>query len=148
MWGIRWQPLNVADWSNWQHDMDRFFERFAGGGALRRFAQAAFPALNLWEDSDRLCVEAELPGFELDDLEIVVTGGKRLTLKGTRKQAAVTGGVWHRQERNFGSFERTLELPHDVDAERVSAEFKLGVLTITLPKREESKPRRIAVKIS
>mgnify|MGYP000861575861 FL=1 len=128
--------------------MDRFFERFAGGGVPRRFAQAAYPALNLWEDSDRLCVEAELPGFELDDLEIVVTGGKRLTLKGARKQAAVAGGVWHRQERNFGSFERTIELPHDVDAERVSAEFKLGVLTVTLPKREESKPRRIAVKIS
>jgi HSP20 family protein len=147
MLGIRWQPLNVADWSGWQTEMDRFLERFAGNFP-RRFAQAAYPALNLWEDSDRLCVEAELPGFELDDLEIFVNGGKQLTIKGERKQVAAEGGVWHRQERNFGSFERTLELPHDVDADKVSAEFKLGVLTITLPKREESKPRRIAVKIN
>jgi HSP20 family protein len=56
--------------------------------------------------------------------------------------------VWHRQERNIGSFERTMELPRDVDADKVSAEFKQGVLTITLPKREEAKPRRIAVKIN
>ena len=58
------------------------------------------------------------------------------------------GGVWHRQERNFGCFERTIELPHDVDADKVSAEFKQGVLTIMLPKREEAKPRRISVKIN
>ena len=147
MLGIRWQPLNVADWSGWQHEMDRFLERFAGN-LPRRFAQAAYPALNLWEDSDKLCVEAELPGFELDELEIFVNGGKQLTIKGERGQVAAEGGVWHRQERNFGGFERTIELPHDVDADKVSAEFKLGVLTITLPKREESKPRRIAVKIS
>ena len=147
MFGIRWQPLNVTDWSGWQHEMDRLFERFAVNSP-RRFAHAAYPALNLWEDSDKLCVEAELPGFELDELEIFVNGGKQLTIKGERRQVAAEGGVWHRQERNFGSFERTMELPHDVDADKVSAEFKQGVLTITLPKREEAKPRRIAVKIN
>jgi HSP20 family protein len=147
MFGIRWQPLNVADWSRWQNEMDRMFERVAGG-VPRRFAQAAYPALNLWEDSDKLCVEAELPGFELDDLEIFVNGGKQLTIKGQRQQVAGEGGVWHRQERTFGAFERTIELPHDVDADKVSAELKQGVLTIALPKREEAKPRRIAVKIN
>ena len=147
MLGIRWQPLHMADWSGWQREMDRVLEGLAGNFP-RRFAQAAYPALNLWEDSDKLCVEAELPGFELDELEIFVTGGKQLTIKGERRQVAAEGGVWHRQERNFGSFERTIELPHDVDAEKVSADFKLGVLTITLPKREESKARRIAVKLS
>jgi HSP20 family protein len=147
MFGIRWQPLNVADWNRWQNEMDRMLERFAGS-VPRRFAQAAYPALNLWEDSDKLCVEAELPGFELDDLEIFVNGGKQLTIKGQRQQMAAEGGVWHRQERSFGDFERTIELPHDVDADKVSAELKQGVLTIALPKREEAKPRRIAVKIN
>jgi len=147
MFGIRWQPLQVSDWSRWQNEMDRVLERFAGG-LPRQFAQAAYPALNLWEDSDRLCVEAELPGFELDELEIFVNSGKQLTIKGERRQVAAEGGVWHRQERTFGAFERTIELPHDVDADRVSAEFKQGVLTITMPKREEAKPRRIAVKIN
>lgn len=147
MFGIRWQPLNVADWNGWQHEMDRFVDRFAQN-LPRRFAQAAYPALNVWEDNDKLCVEAELPGFEMDELEIFVNGGKELTIKGERKQVTAEGGVWHRQERNFGSFERTIELPHDVAADKVAAEFKLGVLTITLPKHEEAKPRRIAVKIS
>ncbi len=146
MLGIRWQPWNVAEWSRWQSEMDRMFERFAGG-LPRRFAQAAYPALNLWEDNDQLCVEAELPGFELDELEIFVNGGKQLTIKGQRRQVTAEGGVWHRQERTFGSFERTIELPHDVDADKVSAELKQGVLTITLPKREEAKPRRIAVTV-
>jgi len=147
MLGIRWQPLNVGDWSRWQHEMDHLFER-VGANFPRRFVQAAYPALNLWEDNDALFIEAELPGYELDQLEIFVNGGKQLTIKGQRNQAAVEGGVWHRQERGFGSFERTIELPHDVEADKVSAELKQGVLTISLPKREESKPRRIAVKIS
>jgi HSP20 family protein len=147
MFGIRWQPLNVSDWSGWQNEMDQLFERFAVNSP-RRFARDAYPALNLWEDGEKLCVEAELPGFELDELEIFVNGGRQLTIKGERRQAGVEGGVWHRQERNIGSFERTMELPRDVDADKVSAEFKQGVLTITLPKREEAKPRRIAVKIN
>ncbi|MHB8863438.1 MAG: Hsp20/alpha crystallin family protein [Pirellulaceae bacterium] len=149
MFGVRWQPVGVgrSDWSRLQNEIDRKFERLAGK-LPRGFAHRVYPALNLWEDDQKLWVEAEMPGFELDELEIYVNGAKQLTIKGERKQAAKEGGVWHRQERSFGKFERSLELPHDVDADKVSADLKQGVLTITLPKREEDKPRRIAVKVS
>lgn len=149
MFGIRWQPMGVgrSDWSRLQNEMDRLLERFSVN-LPRGCAHTVYPALNLWEDNEKVWVEAELPGFELNELEIYVNGGKQLTIKGERKQAAQEGGVWHRQERSFGNFERALELPHDVDADKVSAELKQGVLTITLPKREEVKPHRIAVKIN
>lgn len=148
MFGLRWQPFGVtqSDWARWQHEMDRLVERFSAG-VPRRFAAAMFPSLNLWGSNDQLYVEAELPGFELDQLEILVTGGNQLTIKGERKQPEVpSGGVWHRRERTFGTFERTLELPQHVDADKVTAEFKQGVLTISLPKREDAKSRRVAVK--
>jgi HSP20 family protein len=106
----------------------------------------AYPAVDLWEDADNLYVEAELPGMELSDLEILVTGGNQLALRGERKQPSVEGGAWHRRERGFGNFSRAVTLPANVDADKVKAVFHHGVLTITLPKQEESKPRKITVK--
>jgi HSP20 family protein len=127
--------------------MERYFGRNGGNGS-RQLAAATFPALNLWEDNDNLFVEAELPGLELYDLEIYVNGDNQLTIKGERKRPAVEGGTWHRQERGYGTFSRLIELPQEVNADRVTAEFKNGILTITLPKREEIKPRRIQVKVN
>ena len=88
----------------------------------------------------------KLPGLRLEDLEIYVTGGDQLTLKGTRQPAKVEKGLWHRQERAFGTFERVLTLPSAVDADKVEAKFEHGVLTIAMPKAEEAKPRKITVK--
>lgn len=110
-------------------------------------APASYPPLNLREDESNLYVEAEFPGFNLDDLEMYVTGGNQLSIKGERKQPELEQGTWHRQERGYGSFSRLMELPGPVDGDRVSAEFRHGVLTITLPKKEEAKPRRIEVKV-
>jgi HSP20 family protein len=93
-------------------------------------------------------VEAELPGLELNDLEIYVTGENTLSVKGERKQPGVTAGTWHRQERGYGAFSRLIELPCLVNSDTVSAEFQHGVLTVTMPKREEARPRRITVKTS
>src|SRR5262245_23670743 len=93
-----------------------------------------------------MSTEAELPGVELKDLEIHVTGGKELTLKGERRPVAPEGGVWHRQERAFGAFTRTLTLPFAVDPDKVEARLENGVLTIQLAKHESAKPRKIAVK--
>uniref|UniRef100_UPI003569F0A3 Hsp20/alpha crystallin family protein n=1 Tax=Novipirellula sp. TaxID=2795430 RepID=UPI003569F0A3 len=87
----------------------------------------------------------ELPGFHMDDMEIYVTGNQ-LTLKGERKPPEHEGGTWHRQECSYGKFSRMIELPGDIDSEKVSADFKNGVLHITLPKSEAIKPRRIEVK--
>lgn len=145
----RWQPLGGV-WSEMnrlQHEMERMFERWGTNGP-RRLATAVYPALNLWENDDNLYVEAELPGLELSDLEIYVNGDNQLTIKGERKTPEVKGGTWHRQERGYGSFSRLIELPQEVNPDHVTAEFKSGVLTITLPKKDEVKPRRIEVKAS
>ena len=114
----------------------------------RRFAHNVYPPLNLWEDDNNLYVESELPELELTDLEIFVTGDNQLSITGERKQPERENGTWHRQERGHGKFSRAGELPQYVDSEKVTADLKHGVLTITLPKREEAKPRRIEVKAS
>lgn len=140
MLSTRWQP--AADMNRLRDEMERVFSRFGGDHPRAN----VFPPLNMWEDDDQLFVEAELPGFELDDLEIYVTGGNQLSISGERKQVENEGGAWHRQERSFGKFRRTFELPSEVNSEDVSATLKHGVLTLKMPKREEVKPRRIDVK--
>jgi HSP20 family protein len=135
-------------WSQVQNlssEMNNFFERLDGGSALRAFAPA-YPALNVWEEGDNLVVEAELPGVQSADLEILVTGGDQLTLKGERKPLDVEKAALHRQERGFGKFVRTLQLPYMVDAEKVEARFVNGVLRITLSKHEAARARKIQVK--
>jgi HSP20 family protein len=145
----RWQPFSDtrSEFARLQSEMDRLFGRWDSNGP-RPFARTVFPPLNLWEDDDHLYVEAELPGFNLDNLEIVVNGGNQLTLKGERKSCPVEGATWHRQERGCGEFHRVLELPCIVDSDQVSADFKNGVLTVQLPKHKSVKPRRITVKTS
>ena len=144
MVNARWQPF--AELNRLQHEMDRLFDTLGVRGSLAT-RNEAFPPLNIWEDADNVFVEAELPGFQLEELEIYVTAENQLTLKGERKQPELADAAWHRQERGYGRFERTLELPQQVQNDQVSAEFENGVLIITLPKREEVKPRRIEVKV-
>ena len=114
----------------------------------RRFSHNAYPPLNLWEDDDNLYVEAELPELELTDLEIFVNGGNQLSIKGERKQPEHEKGIWHLQERGHGCFLRVGELPQYVNSDKVTAGFKHGVLTMTLPKRKEADARRIEVTAS
>ncbi|QDV85140.1 Hsp20/alpha crystallin family protein [Stieleria sp.] len=140
MLATRWEPW--TELNRLSREMDRLFSRGTNGSVM---GVGSYPALNVWEDDDNLFAEAELPGFCMDDLEIYVTGNQ-LTLKGERKPPEHEGGTWHRQERGYGKFSRMVELPGDIDAENVSAEFKNGVLHITLPKSEAVKPRRIEVK--
>jgi HSP20 family protein len=128
-----------------QEEMEQWLRR-TGRNDPRRFAHSVYPPLNLWEDDNNLYVEAELPELELSDLEIIVNGDNQLSIKGERKQPERENGTWHRQERGHGKFSRAGELPQYVDSEKVTAEFKHGVLTITLPKREEAKARLIEVK--
>lgn len=147
MW-TRWEPLGDvrAELTRLNDEMNQLFGRYNNGP--REFARRGYPMLNLWEDETNLYVEAELPGFNLDDLEMYVTGENQLSIKGQRTQPELKNGTWHRQERGHGSFSRIVDLPDAVDSDKVSAEYKLGVLTITLPKKEELKPRRIEVKSS
>lgn len=131
-------------WTNriWD-EMDRLFGPVA---APDRTAAPAFPALNVWEDDDNLYVEAELPGLKQDQIEITVAEGDQLTVAGERTAPAPNGCIWHRQECGYGRFSRTVTLPAVADADQVEARFEAGVLTLTLPKSEMAKPRRIPVK--
>lgn len=144
----RWQPLGDvrADMQRLQSEVSRLLGRFDLGDAVAAVTGSEYPALAVWEDVDNLYVEAELPGLELDDLEIFVSGSNLLSIQGERKQPEAGSGTWHRQERGFGKFSRVYELPTEVDADAVQATLKDGVLNVTLPKRAEAKPRRISVK--
>ena len=149
MFTTRWQPFGLGNaWpemNRMQAEMNRLFDRFGTDDDGRR-AAPSFPALNLWQDGDNLYLEAELPGMVMDDLELYVSGGNQLSMKGKREPPKVEKGAWHRQERGYGSFTRAMTLPENVDAGKVEAEFKDGVLCVTLPKSEGAKPRRIEVK--
>lgn len=143
MLATRWDPW--TEMNRLSREMDRIFGPGTNGNGMGRpFASGSYPALNVWEDDDNLYAEAELPGFDLDDLEIYVTGNQ-LTIKGERRPPDHEGGTWHRQERGYGKFSRVIEVPGDVDGDKVSAEFKSGVLQVTLPKSEAVKPHRIEV---
>jgi len=138
--GNGWNPLQ-----QFQSEMNRLFDRY-GSGASRLFGVGGYPALNVWEDADSVYLEAELPGVEFKDLEIYVTGGNELTLRGERRPSVPDCGLWHRQERTFGAFSRSLTLPFPVDPDKVEARLENGVLHVRLAKHETAKPRKINVK--
>jgi len=124
--------------------MDRIVNALAGT-PWREPEAGVFPALNVSQDDECFYVRAELPGIKIGDLEISALRNK-LTLSGQR--SIDRGGdrvSYHRREREEGSFSRSLTLPTDIDIERVSAGYADGVLTITLPKAAEAKPRQIAI---
>ena len=147
MLATRWSPWNdmQSELGRLRQEMNGLFNRYGRSNGTT-FAPRSYPALNVWEDDDHLYVEAELPGMELDDLEIYVNGGNQLSIKGERKVPSDEQGTWHRRERGYGTFARVIELPHHVETDNVQANFKLGVLTIALPKQEARKPRKITVK--
>lgn len=128
------------------HDeMNRLFESFFEDAPSLRGYGGGYPGINLWEDGDHAYVEAELPGLGMEDLEIYVTGNE-LTISGERRIAAPEGASDQRRERASGRFTRTLTLPWEIDADRVEAALRDGVLTVTLPKCESCKPRKVEVK--
>jgi HSP20 family protein len=102
------------------------------------------PAANVWEQGDALLVEMELPGVKNDQVDISVAGGE-LSVKVNRPEVEQEGVTYHRRERPVGSFTRVLRLPVEVNADRVEAELRDGVLLVTLPKSDSAKPRKINV---
>ena len=134
-----WNPLHA-----FQNELNRLFDRWSGGSFWQ--GEPAFPAFNVWEEGDHVIVEAEVPGLDLKALEIYVTGGNTLTVKGERKFLAPEKSTWHRQERAGGRFLRTLTLPYPVDADKVDARLENGVLSLKLTKHESARPRKIPIK--
>jgi HSP20 family protein len=133
-------------WTNRLFDeMDRLFGPIGFDAAPAPATPPPYPPLSVWEDGDNLYVEAELPGFDRDQIDVSVVG-ETLTIAGQRRPRVPESAVWLRQECWYGRFSRTLTLPVAVDADRVEAAYDGGVLTLTLPRHEAAKPKKIAVK--
>ena len=128
-----------------QREMNRLAQR-ALRPTVRRGARV-FPSLIISASDDRLVVRAEVPGMELENFEISVTGDT-LTVQGSRITGEGLEEDWyHRQERQSGDFGRTVRLPAEVDGNQAEASYVAGVLTISLPLKEAAKPRQIPVKV-
>lgn len=120
-------------------------DAFSDDWAFGRVRGGMYPALNLWEDDEGLYGEAEVPGLDMGDIELFVVGNE-LTIKGERKGLEQEGATYHRRERGFGSFNRVVRLPVEIDPEKVEASLEAGVLTIKLAKAASARPRKIEVK--
>jgi len=128
--------------------MDRLFGPMGFDSPQAFPGVTPYPPLNVWEDENHLYIEAELPGLKPEDIDVTVTEGDQLTITGQRRPHAPEESAWLRQECGYGRFSRTITLPVPVNADEVEAASEAGVLTITLPKMEEAKPKKIVVKAS
>ena len=134
-----------AEFERMRREMDSLRRWFSGD--FPTVATAVYPALNISEDQDNIYVRAEVPGVMPADLDISVEG-ETLLVKGERKPCTGEGEVsYHRREIECGSFSRAVTLPIRVLVEKISAASKDGILTITLPKAEEVKPKQIKVDV-
>ncbi len=130
-----------------QDEMTRLFAGVAPTGSQRNefFSGAWSPKVDIFENKENLVLEAELPGMTKDDFDLSFENNV-LTLKGDRKFEKKTDeDNYHRVERAYGTFTRSFTLPQTVTAEGAVAEFNDGILSVTLPKREETKARKIEV---
>jgi HSP20 family protein len=143
---VRWEPLR--EFSTLQNEMNRLFNTVfdapaapSNGGTLRRW----MPAMDLVETESHFVLRADLPGLSEEDVNIEVED-RVLTVSGERKSEHETSKEgYHRVERAFGAFSRSLTLPEGVDAEAVVANFDRGVLEVRIPKPEQPKPRKITI---
>ena len=140
----RWEPFR--DMLSLRSDMDRLFSSLFGGLTEEREGFWA-PIVDIEEDSDNITVKAEIPGMKREDIKVSVQGN-RLTITGERKQESETKSkTFHRVERSYGKFSRMITLPADVEADKVKASYRDGILNINLPKPEAIKPKHIDVEI-
>ena len=140
---IRWEP--ARELASMEIDrLNRMFSEFYG----EAFSRAWVPAVDIYEtEAHEVVVKAELPDMKREDISLTFENGV-LTLKGERKlEQEVKKEHFHRVERRHGAFSRSFTLPNTVDASRISASYKDGVLTVRLPQREEAMPKQIAVNV-
>jgi HSP20 family protein len=120
----------------------------APSGESRTFggwSSGVYPPIDIFRKQDAAWLRAELPGVRPEDISITVEG-HHLTLSGERRPPDTPNMACHRRERPWGKFSRSIRLPEDLDTERVEAQFRNGVLTLTVPLAAAAKPRQIAVK--
>ncbi len=145
MYRTIYSPSVLSEMERLQREMNRLFE----GVVPRRLRSApSYPAMNVWSNQDGALITAEVPGVQPEHIDISVVG-ETLTLTGERLAPEVGEDArYHRQERGYGKFSRSIELPFRVDADQVQATFNQGVLQIRLPRAEEDKPRKISVQVA
>jgi HSP20 family protein len=127
-----------------QESLDRLMQEPGLGLNMGLGGGGVFPTLNIFGDEDGMVVRAEVPGVPADKINISVEP-RRLTISGERTGASREKGSYHRRERRYGEFARTLQLPDELDADKATAECKNGLLTIRIPKAAAAKPRQISV---
>lgn len=152
---IKWQRPTLATWptfgrlSELRNEIDRLFESpLSELTGTSQLLSGWTPALDVYEEKDNFIVKAELPGMKKEEIEVSFHDGS-LSLSGERKsETKHEDAEVYRAERFFGRFQRTVSLPAAVAADKIKAAYKDGVLTVTLPKTEEAKPKQIDVSIS
>lgn len=151
---IRYQAPELAAWSaadrwsNLRDELNSFFELpfWSGFARTGQLFTGWSPALDLYQSNDNVVAVVELPGMRKEDIEISLHDGT-LTISGERERESTSNGAKaERTERYVGTFRRSIALPTRVDAGKVSATYRDGILTVTLPKAEEVKPKQIQVR--
>ena len=145
---MRWNPFR--EMNRMRDEMDQMMNTIVPGIAseLSLGRGTWNPAVNIAETDDNYTITAELPGFNKNDFKVTYDNGF-LSIRGERKKEKEDKGKeWHRIESYYGSFERSFYLPMPVKSEKIDAQYKDGILTLTLPKIEEKKPKNIEVKVS
>jgi HSP20 family protein len=146
---VRWAPFqNIG---SIQHRMNRIFDEALSGHQTSEedwgLGGSWAPAVDIFEREGNIVLKAELPGVDPKDVDIRVENNV-MSLRGERKFEAETKRQdYHRVERAYGSFSRSFTLPNVVDTEKIQAEYKDGVLTVTLPQKEEAKPKQISISV-
>jgi len=141
---IRWEP--AREMMTLREAMDRLFDDAFTHPLSLAGNNWSVPAVDMYQTDNEVVVKAALPGIKPDEVQINVTG-EVLSLKGEVKQKEeVKEKAYHIREQRWGMFERSIILPTDVIADKAKADFENGILTITLPKAEEAKPKSITVK--
>jgi len=143
------QLAPFGDFERMRNEMDRLFESFLVGRPLRRVWEEGewLPALDLTETAREVIVKAEIPGLEPKDIDISLSQNV-LTIKGEKKRKREEKEEdYHLVERSYGAFTRSVELPVEVNSEKISASYKNGILRIVLPKSEEAKKKEIKIAV-
>jgi len=151
---IRWRPRNkldpFADLMGMRDEINRLFDISLGRSAFdfpNLLDGDWAPAVDVYENDDKIVVKTELPGMTEKDIDVDITGDT-LTIKGEKKKEEEKKDKhYHRLERVYGSFHRTVTLPGVAESAKAKASFKNGVLEIEVPKKEEAKPKRIKVNV-
>lgn len=143
--GMGWRDA-FAEIERMRREMERLTGTLFSGPQSLPVSSGVFPAVNITEDKDNYYVRAELPGMKADEIDLQVEA-RNLGISGERKIHSEGENVkYHRREREAGKFARVIELPGEIDADKVDARMVNGVLSLTIPKAEAAKPKQITIK--